>query len=235
MTHEKTQPAPERTEPIHGETDSAEGRGAAGDSVEGELGGGWTEAPMCAGSHDSRWPRRGGVGVAAGDNPPTTAPSGGSPSSPASSRAKVRPSRTPPHPLLQTRSQLPQSSLLTIYLRAPPCPPACGLVHVLASPLCLAGYELARPSESPGARATSPSLDEHGTKASSDICLRIVSSAADRAHRADQSGSGGSERADRIGWIGSGGSERRIGSGGSERADRMGRIGERADRIERIG
>ena len=44
------------------------------------------------------WPRCGGVGVAAGDNPPTTAPSGGSPSSPASSRAEVRPPRTPPHP-----------------------------------------------------------------------------------------------------------------------------------------
>ena len=98
-----------------------------------------------------------GGAVAAGDNPPTTAPSGGSPSSPASSRAEVRPSRTPPHPLLHTRSQLPQSSLLTTYLRAPPCPPACGLVHVLASPPCLAGYELARPSEYPGARATSPS------------------------------------------------------------------------------
>ena len=45
MTHEKTQPAPERTEPVHGETDSAEGRGAAGDSVEGELEGGVDGGP----------------------------------------------------------------------------------------------------------------------------------------------------------------------------------------------
>ena len=88
--------------------------------------------------------------------------------------------------------------------------------------LWLAGPQPAREGNGTFASA---SLDEHGTEASSDICLRIVSSASDRAHRADQSGSGGSERADRIGWIGSGGSERRIGSGGSERADRSGRIG----------
>ena len=49
-------------------------------------------------SHDSSWPRRGGGAFAAGDDPRTTAPSGGSPSSPASSRAEVRSSRTPPCP-----------------------------------------------------------------------------------------------------------------------------------------
>ena len=40
LAHEKTQPTPERTGPIHVEKDSSKGRGAAGDLVEGEPGGG---------------------------------------------------------------------------------------------------------------------------------------------------------------------------------------------------
>lgn len=39
FTHEKTQTAPERTEPSRMETVSAAGRGAAGDAVEDEAGG----------------------------------------------------------------------------------------------------------------------------------------------------------------------------------------------------
>ena len=58
-------------------------------------------------SHGSGWPRRGGGAFAAGEDPPTTAPSGGSPSSPASSRAEVRPSRTPALPFSTCASQLP--------------------------------------------------------------------------------------------------------------------------------
>ena len=42
LAHEQTQPTPERTQPIQAETVSAEGRGAAGDLVEGELGG-WVD------------------------------------------------------------------------------------------------------------------------------------------------------------------------------------------------
>ena len=45
FTHEKTQSAPERTEPIRMETVSAAGRGVAGDAVEGEAGGGVGDAP----------------------------------------------------------------------------------------------------------------------------------------------------------------------------------------------
>ena len=73
------------------------------------------------------WLRRGGVGVAASDNPPTTAPSGGSPSSPASSRAPVRPPRTPPHPSHTcARSYLnPPFLLLTCAHHLAPCLCAC--------------------------------------------------------------------------------------------------------------
>ena len=64
------------------------------------LRGGYRRGPRHpSGSQDTQpggWPRRGGAGIAASDNPPTTAPSGGSPSSLASSRAQVRLSRTPP-------------------------------------------------------------------------------------------------------------------------------------------
>ena len=110
--------------------------------------------------------RRGSNGLAApwwgGQSPrATTLP-------PRRLRAALHPLRHPleprcarlePRPIPLTHAPAAASILLvlTTYLRAPPCPPACGLVHVLTSPLCLAGYELARPSESPGARATSPS------------------------------------------------------------------------------
>ena len=79
------------------------------------------------GTEPGGWLRRGGVGVAASDNPPTTAPSGGSPSSPASSRAPVRPPRTPPHPSHTcARSYLnPPFLLLTCAHHLAPCLCAC--------------------------------------------------------------------------------------------------------------
>ena len=69
--------------------------------------------PEYRSSHD--WAGRAVVGgaVAAGDNTPTTAPSGGSPSSPASSRAPVRPPRTPPCP---PQLRLAAASTLRSYL-----------------------------------------------------------------------------------------------------------------------
>ena len=112
---------------------------------------------MCAGSQDSRWPRRGGVGVAAGDNPPTTAPSGGCPSSPACSRAEVRPSRTPPCPSHMRLAQLPQPSVRTCLPSRSPWACAPELGHILT----------VRP---PSGRSQEPKI---GTKAESEHGIEI--------------------------------------------------------------